>query len=131
MAEFDEALKTHLGTVSSLTALVGDRIHPDELPERKRFPLLVYKEITLVPMYSQEGDSNLTRTRVQFDAYASTRAEARAILVLLRTEFSGKRWYAVGVQVQSGFIAGSPRSEFDEGLKAWRAGIDYEFAYRL
>jgi hypothetical protein len=125
----NEALYTYLSAHSGISALVSNRIYPDELPESVTFPAVVITSISLEATFSHEGDSNLDTARVQLDAYAADRATATAILVQCRSALSGKIWAAGGVRVQAGFLANQPPGGWDEALKKWRMTHDYLITY--
>lgn len=63
-----------------ITALVGTRVFPDEMPQAETVPAIVYTVIT-DPKASTFTGATLRHARVQIDAYARTMKEAGAVQV--------------------------------------------------
>lgn len=71
-AELGEAVFAALTADTAVTALVAQRIFPDEVPEGTPMPAVVYQVISDVPENSLDGDAVSRRklARVQVDCYA-------------------------------------------------------------
>lgn len=71
-AELGEAIFAALTADAAVTALVAQRIFPDELPEGIELPAIVYQVISDVPENSFDGDAATRRktARLQVDSYA-------------------------------------------------------------
>jgi hypothetical protein len=71
-AELGEAVFARLSADQAVTALVADRIFPDELPEGTELPAVVYQIISDIPENSFDGDAASRRklARLQVDCYA-------------------------------------------------------------
>lgn len=89
------SLTTFLLANGHITAMIGDRLHPDSLPEpsgsegNPAMPALVYQMISTQGSYSHDGDSGLDRERVQFTCWATTPTEASQLRDVLRMVLSG------------------------------------------
>ena len=128
MATIDDALYELSKADSGLAALISDRVYPDLLPEGVTFPAMTFQEISLTPIYSQDGDSHLDTSRYQFDCYAVTRSGSRAVADALRSLLSGKRTSQSGFAIHSAFLANA-LSGYETGLNAWRYTVDYMISY--
>jgi hypothetical protein len=73
------ALRTRLLDDVELTALVGERIYPDAVPEDAPFPAIAYETLTDRREDTLDGGSQLRRARVQYDCHADERTTADAI----------------------------------------------------
>lgn len=66
----DEAIRARVESLPDVSALVGDRVFLDRLPQSASYPAV---RVTLVDedaAYHQRGPVGLERARVQVDAYA-------------------------------------------------------------
>lgn len=69
-------LRSVLAGAPAVAAIVGDRIFPRYYPQGAALPLLVYSRISTVDVAPTfDGSSRLRRVRVQFSAWANTKAE--------------------------------------------------------
>ena len=76
-----ELIIKNLITVAGVTALVGDRIACELLPQNSSYPALVYSVISDVPQYTLnvKGDAQYSRARIQINPIAKTIAEVKAV----------------------------------------------------
>lgn len=72
------ALRNHLLTVAPYTTIVGQRIHPDALPDPKVLPATVVTRVSRVRDSAHDGPLGFIWGRWQFDTWAETRAQAEA-----------------------------------------------------
>jgi len=82
--EFNDALFSYLSIYPGLTALVGDRIYPDILPQKAITPAIAMQLISRVRVHLFQQDSDLPRSRYQFSIYALSRAISKAVAKQLR-----------------------------------------------
>lgn len=75
----EQGLVAFLKSISALTALVGDRIHPVKLPQAGAFPAVVYTVISGVRNYNQDGQTDLVPYLVQIDCFADRYADCVAM----------------------------------------------------
>jgi hypothetical protein len=101
--EIDAALTTYLLTRSGLTALIGQRIYPEETPQTvdlKTQAAVVYLFVDDIKDHTHDGISNLESPNIQFTAYAPTRAGARAVSLQLKSSLSDFVGTLSGLQIQ-------------------------------
>ena len=92
MAEIEEALRTYLLTKTALTALVSTRIYPDFIPPDAAFPCVQYFKVSDIKSHTHNGQIDLEMPNVQYTAYATTKAGARAVRDQIKTalcDYSG------------------------------------------
>lgn len=61
---------------AGLSALVGDRIYPDAIPENKALPAVVYSIDGSAPVYGLNQDKHATPTQIKIVAWGATRNAA-------------------------------------------------------
>jgi len=86
--EIDEALTAYLLAQSSLTALIGRRLYPEETPsdvDLATQTAVTYIFIDDIKLHTHQGQNGLESPNVQFTAYAPTRARARAVSNQIKT----------------------------------------------
>ena len=71
----ESKLFTLMPAHAGLGALIAERFYPIDLPQSPTLPAVVYRRITTARTYSQDGYSNLQRSRFQFDCWAGTQLE--------------------------------------------------------
>ena len=77
--EIEDALTIRLKSTSALTALIAQRIFPDEAPQNTTLPYLIYLYVSDVKLHTLTGQYDQEEPMIQFTAYASTKSAARAI----------------------------------------------------
>ena len=100
MADLGEAVRGFLTANSGVAALVSTRISPDVLPQGYSVATggaLTYEIIDTVHDHGLNGLSGIARSRIEFVAFASTRAGANAIAEAVR---------ASGLQGTIGLVGG-------------------------
>jgi hypothetical protein len=90
MADFSDEFKTHLKTVSGVTALVGSginaRVYSDVLKEGCQLPAIVYYERSGKSYEYLGGIAGLVRVVMHVIAYGVTRAQANNLAEVIRTK---------------------------------------------
>ena len=100
MAEIEETLRTYLLTKAALTALVGTRIFPDDVSDGAALPAVVYQKISDIKDHTLTGISPLESPMIQFSAYATTKASARAISNQIKAALSDYSGTMSGITIQ-------------------------------
>lgn len=118
---------SRLSGYSGLTALVSTRIYPVRLPQKPTYPAIVYTRISAERISAMGDDTGTVRPRFQFDVYATTYANARAVTEQLRKalqRYSGTDT----VTIQEIFVIGE--SEFyEDETELYHTAIDFEIIY--
>jgi len=86
--EIEEAFTTYLLSQDALTALIGNRLFPEEIPQLDTLPAVSYIKISDVKDHLLSGQSTLERPIFQFTVFAFTKAEARNVAKQLKTSLS-------------------------------------------
>lgn len=75
--EIGEALKTYLLSYSNLTALIGQRLHPDKLPQKPTYPACVFQQISTYREHAFRQDTGTAAATFQITSFGSTRKSAK------------------------------------------------------
>lgn len=123
-----EAIVAHLTSRPAITALVGKRIHPGELPENSPVPAIAFSGVSRVGVENLEGPSGLVAIRFQFDCWAKRITQAEAVGDQLRLALDG----FAGVMGGPGGVEVSParlldrRDLFNHALDLHGDSLDFE-----
>lgn len=98
--ELEEALTSYLLDFAELTALIVDKLYPDELPQGIKLPAVNYSKISDVKEHTLVGQNRLERPMLQFTAFASTKTSARAIANQLKAALCDFQGMMSGIEVQ-------------------------------
>ena len=86
MAEIEEVIYSKLSAHAGLATLVSTRVYPDQLPQLPTLPAVTYARISTQVTNTRDNTSGgLERPRFQFDCWALTRIEARAVAGQVRS----------------------------------------------
>ncbi len=88
MAEVEEAVVAKLMDTDAVTALIGQRLYPQIVPQDVARPSVAYQKIDSVPV-STRAISHLARTTIQFTCEADDYAGAKAVAETLREALGG------------------------------------------
>lgn len=109
-----------------LAALIGNRIHWDELPQGIVNPAIVMHVISGLPIYTHQGPDGLEASRVQFDCRGNTAAERRSVYEALDARLSGYRGVYDGVKFGGVFRQSIQTRSDKDGADRWfTASVDY------
>jgi len=100
LPEIEEALVAHLLAQPGLTALIGNRLYPDLLEDDTSLPAVVYLNVSDTKDHTLAGQLDLESPVIQFTAYATTKAGAKAVAAQLKTALSDYHGTLSGVPVQ-------------------------------
>lgn len=111
---------------ATITALVGDRIYPDVIPESPVYPLIVYHAYVSDnnAMYRAHDGAGRTETRVQFDCYAErgrVAVEISDALVSLWNGYQNLTTYDIG----RSFKADRVGPTWEPNLDSYRVITDF------
>ena len=109
MADIEDAIYTRLSGHAGLSALVGTRIYPGELPPDvnvgESFPdSVVYFPVDDETVSAMGVDTGLVRARFQFDGWSRTYDGAKAIRKQLKLALQRWRGTFASVVIQDTFI---------------------------
>lgn len=92
-----QALVNHLLAAAGLTALVGQRISWVTRPQASQLPSVSLQKISGNPIYVDEGESGLSRTRIQIDAWGADFDSADQVAQQIHIRLSGAAFTRDGV----------------------------------
>ena len=95
-----EALVAYLGTVAGLSALIGTRLYPDDVPQDADLPAVFYLTVSDVKDHVYGSVQAVESPNIQFTVYADTKSEAQAVAEVIKTALSDYEGVMSGVTVQ-------------------------------
>lgn len=124
----EQQLWAHLTGYAGLTALIGDRVYPQQLPQGATLPAVTYTHISTEPL--QDRDSRkpqYSRDRYQLDGWAADYDGALALREAVKTAMGAFR-VTSAPRVDGALPAGGGAiPEEEEGLFHFR--IDYRIGH--
>jgi hypothetical protein len=133
---FETELVSYLDSVSGLTALVSNRTYTPILPQQPTYPCIRYYVSEPNPEYIMTGKrSSGHEKQVQFDCYATTMAEARAIAAALESALdidsvSGDWGSPVSIHMNAAFLE-NYEEFYEDDPKVARVMVQYKFSFNL
>lgn len=127
--EFYEAFTAYLNAHAGLSALVGDNIFPDFIPQDEDAPAVVYQQISEIPDYTLQGEQGLKEVIYQFTCYSTTSAAAYSVYKQLRAAFKNYQGSLQTYYVQAIFIESVLPKGYDSVTGRHYYEIDYRFNY--
>lgn len=97
-ASAEQAIYDRLIGHSSLTALIGDRLWPDESKQEPMLPFVLYQRTNATRVGTLAGAGGLRKAEVAIDVFAVTALEAQAIGKLIEDRLESWRDMSIGVQ---------------------------------
>jgi len=98
--EIEEALTAYLLDCPGITALIGDKLYPDELPQGIKLPAVIYSKVSDVKDHTLVRRSLLESPMIQFVAFAVSKVSARAIANQLKTALCDFQGTLSGLEIQ-------------------------------
>jgi hypothetical protein len=75
----EELVVATLNAAAPVTALVGDRIFPDEIPQERALPAIVYRRAATDPRFTLNDTLAATRALMRLSCWATSRLQAETI----------------------------------------------------
>ena len=116
----EQALITHLLACEPLTAIIGDRLHPNELPQNPEYPAVVYQKIS---QPRQEMGSQVVR--IQYDCYSTLYGESKQVSEQIENSATAAQGVA---GIHSAYID-NVFDDFDVTKQIHRTVVDVVFYY--
>jgi RNase P/RNase MRP subunit POP5 len=69
---------------SAVTALVGQRVYPEQLPQKPTLPAITYSQVSAVRVRDLSGPAGKARRRISFSCWATTHDMAHQVADALR-----------------------------------------------
>ena len=132
MTVLEEGIAAFLIADGAIGAVVGDRIYPMFIPQGATLPCLTYQRIStprIVTHDSSGATGDLASPRFQFDAWAETQKEAKAISDVLRGVLHGKTGAMGGVTIRAA-LAENEVPEYIPEIELYRSRSDYIISHQ-
>lgn len=110
-----------------VTAYLGDRLYPDQIPESSEFPCGTFEQANFEGVECFDGPADFDSMDLDFVCYGRSKAEARGLARAIRDALRGYRVTAATVRILGTFFRGES-SEVEIPVNAEERGI---FAHRL
>jgi hypothetical protein len=126
-------IRAHLAADPAITAIVGSRIYPVQLPQGIRLASLVYSRISEIESYHNAGPSALMQTRFQFDSVSPVVDEATLLADAVKERlggFAGAITYTGGVLNVEGIFFDMGREDYDGEIAFYRVSRDFFVWYK-
>lgn len=130
----EAALTAALLASSGLTAVFGNRINWEQLPDREAVPALILHPIPSgADTYVQAGRVPMTETVIQFDCWASTKAAAlagrEALIAFLAPLAAGPPPLQAWIERRHSAWQPAPSPGADRATNLSRASLDVRFVH--
>jgi hypothetical protein len=120
---FESSLRTYLIAQPAISALIGTRFYPMYLPQGGTLPAITYQAITGSEGNTYEGASGLAQARIQFDLWATTKAQTLALAKALRDALATVTAGWMGAERINDMDAPEPE------VSIWHRIVEYRFWY--
>lgn len=130
--EIYEAFTAYLKAYAGLTALIGQRFYPDEIEQGAELPCADYETISDVLEHEYSGQEDLEHPVYQFTAYATSKAQAKAVTKQIETALSDYHGTMGGIEVQKFELLNRNASlvtSTDGTTKTYTASLEYEIYF--
>lgn len=97
-------LRSYLLADPAVTALVGQRMHPESLPQNVTYPALSFAQVSAVRERDLCGPAGFAHPRVTINSWAETYAVAHQLATAVRQAldgFHGEAFVPAGVRIGS------------------------------
>lgn len=123
----EKAIVSLLGAAGPVTALVGTRIYPLQVPQDAVLPALVFETISDTPLDRLDAAAayNLVQARISVSVVASHYADVKAVLSAVRAACRYQRGLLGGVQVVSVLPDGTGPDLRDPDMALYSQSVDF------
>ena len=117
--------------VAAVTAIVGNRLARQRLPQNSTYPAAVYELISATPVLpiTANAGANITRAIVQINCLARKLDDMDALVEAVRVACSFKAGSIAGVQVISVVPAGAQPLLRDDDVSVFYQSMDFDVTY--
>lgn len=122
----EEALLNYLRSYAPLTALIASKSFWMVLPQGYTQPYLLLSVVSSIPNAVFDGETGLTQTRVQFDAYSLVYLTSKNVGRAIQARIGGKRFTNQSIMFRC--FKDSERDTFETEAtpdKLFRTSLDF------
>lgn len=109
---------------SAISAVIGARVYPVDLPQNATFPAVRVSHVSDSRVVSSRRDLGLASPRIQIDAFGASYKAAADLAQLILRRLSGYRGRMGSREVQ-GVFPDTVRDGFEAEAKLYFVGRDY------
>lgn len=123
----EEALVARLLASAGVSALVGTRIHWIDRPQAEALPAVTLQLVSASRSYTFQGPCGLSGSRVQFDSWGRTYAEAKTLARAIRDEMEPPATQD-DIEFSASFLDSEqdmPTEDIAGGVKVHRVSQDF------
>lgn len=114
MADLAVGVRSFLLSKTAITALVGQRIYTDLLPQDSILPAVSFSKLSTRHEHTLSGFAGIAHCRLQFDCFASTRVAANEIAEAIRASgIVGTKGVTYGVNIRGARVEEGQRNEIE------------------
>lgn len=129
MAAIETVLYSTVTAAAGVTALVGTRVYPVRAPQEATAPYVTYRRVSDLPHLTHGLESDSGAGRWQFDCYAPTYAQVKAVAQALKDALNGQRVTAAGGERMVAMNRGELDLPFESELGYYRTTVDFRLIY--
>ena len=127
----DTAIFTRLSTDSQITTLAGTRIRAGVLAQGDAVPAISFFRVSTTPVQNLNNlQSNLERSRYQFNIWAKSPKAARELAVKVRARLDGLNTTLSGMRI-FGIMLVNELDFYEDETGLFRVAQDYFITYRV
>jgi hypothetical protein len=134
MEFIEEAIRAHALGDPAIVAIINDRWHSVDLPERTAFPAVTMQQISGVPEHSHAGHSGLEHSRYQFTIWSDCHLKALRLAFAIERRFDafrGRMGGDDGIEVGRSAKINRVNLGRDPGQKIHRTAIDFRISHQV
>jgi hypothetical protein len=124
----EQGLTALLAANTTLTGLIGPRLYPVLVPEGSAFPCVSYQDISATSDYTLAGAETQNK-RIQFDVWATTYAQCKAVTKALRNALTGYSGTLLDGTRILGVFRVLELDDYEPETRTYRTMNDYRFLY--
>jgi hypothetical protein len=100
----EEAIYNRATTFAGISALIGTRAYPLQLPQQPTLPALTYTRISNERVSAMGADATVARARIQLSAWGATFTSAKTLAKQILSGFQRFKGTFAGIVIHDCFI---------------------------
>lgn len=121
----EAAVVARLLAATGVSALVGERVSPLQIPERPTYPAIAYRQLDREPVSTFGGDQALSAHYIEVECWGESMSSARAVGDAVRAALQRFRGSSGGETVQASFLQGSS-TDYDAETRTYVETIEFK-----
>jgi hypothetical protein len=124
----NDALYGYLSTYAGLTALVSNRIYPDNLPQNPVLPAITFTCISTLRHHEFKNDSKMIDSTIQFTIWAASRKVTKTVSTQLRKALQDYSGIMSSVRI-SAVLLGDETDDFDDETRLYNTHMEFKIIH--